>query len=321
MPRVADYITNLYNIPVHTPHFGVELEVENVINNIPVNGTQWNVVTDGSLRNAGYEILSRRPMTRDVLHPHIDLFYQWLERWRWTTGVRTSTHVHVNVLGKTLEEVWAATVLYTLMEPLLFRYCGPVREENIYCVPWYRSTDELGRVADTRESDNLAYLHNACKYSALYLEPIVRYGTLEFRQAPVFPTAQHLKDWCEMVERIVYSGFESPEQVIETFQELHVDEFVQGVFGDRLAEVLRNHCEVNFEELIDRYDVETAAEIPSASTYQPRAWFTLDYGVEGEGARGYHAERPEENRIPMYEPRWRELDEEPNEDYYEEEEW
>lgn len=325
--KVGEVITNQYGIEEDTPHFGIEIEVENVIRVPPnVHDTSWVTTADGSLRGGGVEFLSRRPVQYDVAQRDICLWYDWLSEYEWQTNIRTSIHVHVNVLGRTFQQVAASSVLYTLVEPLLFRYCGPVREENIYCVPWYRARDELYIVRAMHSGGIIADMNAACKYSALYLEPVLRFGTLEFRQAPVFETADELLNWVKMCEFITYSEFDTIEEVLDCFRELGPDQFVEKVFGPGLTRVLRDACDKSFEELMDEYDVETSAEITlSSGTDQttPSNWFAFEVPVEGNGHLGYH-NIAQLSRGRMSQPHFYE-DEmvEPNydEDYYDEEEY
>lgn len=318
MNKVVDIIGNAYNIDVDKPHFGIEIEVENASTPDGLAASLWHVVSDGSLRNSGLEFLSQRPFTKEEAEAQVPAFYEWKRNMNYSTGVRTSTHVHVNVLGMGAKEIAAATIVYTLLEPILFRYCGRTREENIYCVPWYRATDELDIV---KQLDRGLFNsgHMACKYSALYLEPITRFGTLEFRHAPVYDTAEQLLTWVDMCERVVYSGFDTIEEVLECFEELSADEFVKGILGDRLTRVLQGVCDASFEELMEQYDVLTTAEMALACTYKPTEWFIPNYNVEGEGTEGYHSVAMSRRRS-MYELRSDdgEMDED-MEEYYDEE--
>lgn len=311
---IQDHVSNGYRINADVPHFGIELEVERAVTPEDISNTLWTTTHDGSLRNSGIEFLSCRPFTKAQVVEQVPLFYNWMEAFNFDRNIRTSTHVHVNVLSLTEQQVQAACIVYTLMEPLLFRYCGRLREENIYCVPWYRATDEIKVVKEL--STDIGVCRSACKYSALYLEPLLRFGTLEFRHAPVFDTAEQLLIWVDMCERVVYSGFDTIEDVLDAFEELSVDEFVKGIFGDRLTNIFRGVCDMDFEELMDHYDVHTTAELALACTYKPTEWDTVAFSIEGDGTEGYHRVQPQGHTYfeePMhYEP---DHDEYPEEEY------
>lgn len=323
--RVCDIVYNPYSLEVDDLYYGIEIEVEGVRlpNEVENDECRWRIENDGSLRNAGVEFLSATPFKADEVVDNIVQFYEWKERGGFTTGVRTSTHVHVNVLGKPITQLAAIVTAYILVEPLLFRYCGPVREENIYCVPYYRARTELPIVRRLGEG-SLGNLINACKYSALYLEPITRYGTLEFRQAPVFETAGALLTWIDMVTAVVTCPWTTSEEVLTKFRELGEDEFVQTLFGERLTEILRGSCERSFEELMDQYDVETTAEL-SCCTYNvnnpTNQWVAINFGIEGEGYRGYSV--VSQNRMTLGRVREWEPDEFPDydDDEHDEEEY
>ncbi len=315
---ISRLVRNQFQIPLERPHFGVEIEVENVPfdrMHMVVEDVPWNLVPDGSLRNAGMEFLSRYPWTRKEVEVESHRFYGWYDRYKFRSGVRTSTHVHVNVLGMHVEQVRAAIAVHALLEPILFRFCGPTREENIYCVPWYRAPSDM-RIVREMQNDVNSVLE-ACKYSSLYLEPILRFGTLEFRHAPVFSTPEELIQWVEMCERIVYSGFNNPAHVMKTWEELTVDEFVYGIFGERLTPLLRRVASSDFEELLDKYDTESIAE-QSRCTYNEQtkvdSWFLPRHSVEGTGTNGYHRHVDTSRGIPP-------MRHDDREELYDEEEW
>lgn len=320
--QVSDVVHNGWNIAADLPHFGIEIEVENASSPRGLHDTLWTTVADGSLRDSGVEFLSSRPFTRAEVEQQVPLFYRWMNEHQYTTGVRTSTHVHVNVLAFTTQQVAAACTVHALVEPILFRYCGPLREENIYCVPWYRAPDEMEHVRAMQS--RIARVGNACKYASLFIEPVCRFGTLEFRHAPVFHSGEELLTWVDMCERIVYSGFDTPEEVMEAWRELGPLQFVEGLFGSRICGVLLGYVEMDFDELLELYDTESVAE-QSCCTYNENrnvnGWEFPTFEVDGTGAVGYHrTPRYGSNPFPDWEPP--EYDEYPeDEEYYDEEDY
>lgn len=291
MPTVLSDITFNSQKPASTePHVGLEIEVENVEGRIEdLEETDWFTVMDGSLRYGGLEFLSNGPWDWEKLERNVLKFYEWQEYYGFSNGVRCSTHVHYNMLDRQEHEIAAVLTAYALVEPLLYRYCGPLREENIYCVPWYRAPDEVERAADIFNG-RFSQLHNACKYSGLYLEPLIRFGTLEFRQAPVFETAGVLLTWCDMIRCLCEISWSHPEEVLAAFARHTPDEFVELIFGPQLTSVLFGCCETSFEELMEEYDVEAIAESISRCTYNVNGnmWFTPSFEFEGTGTEGYH---------------------------------
>lgn len=196
--------------------YGMEVEVENAHRSPATAGDplfKWRLEHDGSLRNSGMEFISP-PLTSAALVEQIEMLWPDIENGPYRTGVRTGIHVHVNAQEMTLREVKAVVALYCLVEPLLFGYCGPAREHNNYCVPLYLAPDEVEKLAALRNLDNAV---DFCKYSALYLGPLARFGTIEFRQAPTFRLQSQVSQWLRMIEALVEKALElgSPQEVMQ----------------------------------------------------------------------------------------------------------
>ena len=273
--------------------YGIEIEVESA--RIPDDmhrQSNWSYVEDGSLRNSGLEFVSV-PLSEARLDRAINQFYTWFGEHGYSTSIRTSTHVHANVLEHSMEEVGAVLAAYCIVEPILFQLCGQEREENIYCVPWYRAPDQVA-VASAAININYRRVNNSCKYSALYLEPMYRFGTLEFRHAPVFERGEDLELWISIVRAIVYGAptrWENAEAVVLAYEELGCDAFMSTLFGDALAQELSVMCTESFEDLVDNADsIKNAEElVPSLCTYKVTddQWVVPNVNVDGDGARGY----------------------------------
>lgn len=178
--------------------FGVEIEVEHC-REWP-QGWWWQITEDGSLRNNGMEFLSP-PATLAQIHDGIDRFYaEGFDVYGWKSSKRTGIHLHMDTSTLTMDELGAFLTAYAALEPVLFNVlCGPDREENIYCVPWYRAKEQAlyvqGLMRDYKAGGREVLLNacaQACKYNALYIEPLRRYGTVEFRGAPTFDSAAEL---------------------------------------------------------------------------------------------------------------------------------
>jgi len=272
--------------------FGIEIEVENAHAPPNIDRTAWGTISDGSLRNGGLEFISR-PCSYDRVKAEIDTFYKWFVAENFTTSIRTSTHVHYNVLGYALEELGAALTAYSIVEPLLFRVCGQEREENIYCVPWYRGPDQTAWVRPISEGNtrSVRSLSSTCKYSALYLEPVRRFGTVEFRHAPAFNSAADLMFWIDLIRTLMTAGrsYGTAEQVLGQYYERGTDAFIRDLFGEELTELLRDACYDDFESIIDDCDSISVAEAcaPLLDTYKVREWIRRKTEVEGDGQDGY----------------------------------
>ncbi len=178
------------NTPLKLPyHFiydnaliGIEIELENYLHPIDVE-TFWEIKTDGSLRNNGIEFVSHPLRTRFVPYALQYLCDELFKENEPTFSNRTSVHIHLNVRDFSKERLKVFLLLYCIFEKHFFNVAGTKRENNIFCVPLYK----------TEQPINLKYFDNAVKhwnkYNALNLacilgsaeESIKKYGTVEFR--------------------------------------------------------------------------------------------------------------------------------------------
>ena len=290
--RVIDFSRNEFGAPapiLGDRLYGIEIEVEDAADRLlqTVN-IVWGFIGDGSLRNNGLEIRSQ-PILKSALEQQIHVAYGWLNNNTWTSGIRTSTHVHVDVRPQTLEQIKGVATVYSVLEPVLFALCGRVREENIYCVPWYRAEGEID-VVKRVVGGSWQSVQNCCKYSALYMKPMLSFGTLEFRQAPVFSHAIELINWIKIIEKIVDYGIEAdPRTFLSEYYEHGPLYMIDKVFGN-VQDLLLGHV-ADVEELIENTDSLTLAEVLVQPESGQLGWDLLASGVtSGTLPLGYHSD-------------------------------
>lgn len=204
--------------------YGMEVELENVrgISRQAELLYGWRTVGDGSLRNNGVEFITS-PVQLAQLFSLVDHLYEAKAGGGWTGGPRCGIHIHMDMSHRSVGELHAMMVAYACVEPIVFDFCGSDREENIFCVPWYRAPDDI------RELQSFFYgnttrrvLQRACghasKYTSMFHGPLTRFNTLEFRGAPVFESKEQTKELCSMLDLLVSSTLGSTgEQVMEGF--------------------------------------------------------------------------------------------------------
>lgn len=200
---------------------GIEIELENVRNIDSVEIEPWGAVGDGSLRNMGMELLSRPIRTEVTLNRYLRRYTALRESMPWQDSIRTSTHIHLDGRGLNIPDIMKILGAYILVEPFLYRYCGPLREENIYCVPLYRAdtlTDNL--IRGVLNSTFITQVRSSCKYSGFYPAPLCSFGTLEFRMAPSFPTGNDVYLWVMALQHMYNAALEvSPQQAYAQLDE------------------------------------------------------------------------------------------------------
>jgi hypothetical protein len=178
---------------------GIECEIEGV-NNPHECGElpNFGITQDGSLRNNGYEFISKPLERKDVvesfkkLHttikfvPKVDPF-----------SIRTSTHVHVNCLALDVTQVRTLVLLYALFEEFFFMMVKPVRRDNIHCVP----LTETPLPANYKKDLN-SFIRVWSKYTALNLKRLTDLGTVEFRHLHGTNDPEELDRWLTVLENL-----------------------------------------------------------------------------------------------------------------------
>lgn len=224
--------------------FGIECECENVVPmsysaDSPVLAAGWSVTEDGSLRGAGVEFLTP-PVPLTVANDMLRTLYRTKDRYEYTTSVRTSMHVHVNMQDDTFGSLENVLGAYCVLEPLLFELCGTEREENIYCVPFYRAKMPL--IQFRRIKNNLISWRDVNKYSALNLGAIVKFGTIEFRHAPLWDSLAEAQTWLGIIDELVQQGRQrTPHELLDMLGEIGVVETVERLLPTYASTLISNY--------------------------------------------------------------------------------
>lgn len=228
--RIADYCDNRSRVK-SGQRYGIEVEAEGLP--IPlVRELDWSVeyhrywrtTEDGSLRNGGIEFVTR-PLPRTSVPPAIASLWRYFDEGRMRASVRTGVHIHCNCIGMTTDDVTRILLHYALLEPELFRFVGATREENIYCIPWYRALNEPENVGAWMNGRFVAAPRKTpCKYSALYAGPLTTFGTIEFRHAPTWASSQDMLRWFQIVQAL-YNTWTTDYDVLAKWEEIGPEAF------------------------------------------------------------------------------------------------
>lgn len=174
---------------------GIEIEVENIKNEVPLKA-YWNIKNDNSLRNNGIELVSNPLQIKQVegaLRHVYDALTQHNEP---DFSNRTSIHIHLNCRNLSQDQIWNLVILYSLFEKHFYYIAGNKRLNSIFCVPLYRSNQ-----LNSLDSTVYQYSGRWHKYNGLNILPLYDhdgqrgYGTIEFRH--LYGTSDYLEimDW------------------------------------------------------------------------------------------------------------------------------
>jgi len=289
--KVQEFCQNQYDAPPPTKRrlYGVEVEVEQAGEHPSrqwLTAHKWRVTEDGSLRNNGLEFVSSPVTLRTAMHSY-EALCEKAREFGYVANARTGIHVHADMRDLEVTQVAGVVAAYAAFEPLFFDLVGREREENIYCVPWYRAPEE-GELIATLVTGDYARLRDACKYSALYLMPLRKFGTIEFRAAPTWVDPEPMRRWMQAINRCIRWGMtQTPQSVLEACN-TDPNTLVKQVFGR-----VFDHIE-DPESLMDGVDSLGTVATMLPCTYKVGGWELLAANGESK-AFGYH-KRPRNRR-------------------------
>jgi len=197
--------------PLKRGDVGIEIESECPIKSTPPQNfwnsnilkfdkspSYWVAKPDNSLRN-GLEYVTRSPVAISKLDGALD---EWLKYIKGTPfredSIRTSIHVHRNVLGLTINQLLAVIGGWWLLETPIVDTQGIHRRGNLFCLRLQDADYILIEVFNTlgRGRPFLdGVLGDNVKYGALNLAAVERYGSLEFRFLKGTNDIKEIKQW------------------------------------------------------------------------------------------------------------------------------
>ena len=222
---------------LRSPKGDVGIEIETEGQNLPagkVTGT-FTGKEDGSLRN-GMEYVSSPIMAKSVTKD-VDYLAETLR----VTGAiinptyRSSTHIHVNYCDHTWKHVLGTTIIWALVEPIVFRMMPPGRDGSLFCVSSYDSGDQSAYI-DRLCTDIGKGFYNGFnprgKYSSLNNSRLSDLGTLEYRVFPTSLDGQQIQGWVDMCMNIrELSGTDDILGFVRDVEQRPLP-FLENVFGD-----------------------------------------------------------------------------------------
>lgn len=165
---------------------GIEFELENLKDNFNKQmllGDYWQEVGDGSLRGDGREFITKMPVKEDEVIVALENIYNAAKgTMEPLSSLRTSAHVHVNVLDMDTEEVLLFLAAGALTEEYILSLNDEYRKFCGYCND---STAAVANViAGTFKSKNFRVDLNS-RYFGVNPMSINKHGTVEFRHFSV----------------------------------------------------------------------------------------------------------------------------------------
>lgn len=235
MKKVVDW----FGIPNHLftkGDVGVEIEVEG--KRLPKIDKFWKMEQDGSLRGEeNIEYVLRKPSTLNQLAialKFLDKAYRDNDAVV-DDSVRAGVHVHVNVQGLNIVELYNFMTLYLILEEVLVEFCGETREGNLFCL---RASDadyliyRLVRAAQRRRFREL--VDDNLRYASMNVKALGTYGSLEFRAMRGTRDLDVIQTWANIIVglREHAKTYTDPTDIVNGFSEGEVDGFLVRALGD-----------------------------------------------------------------------------------------
>lgn len=185
---------------------GIEIEMETTS---PLNFEpfveHWNFENDGSLRGFGTEFVLKKPIpiksvktvmdkTRSSLKDHgVEI----------VDTVRAGIHIHINMQKYKLKDVLKFLTCYYAMETALTNYCGRGRQGNLFCLRARDAAYAISLLESAVQAEDFYMLQtNQLRYSAMNLQSLFSFGSLEFRALATTPNLEKVEEVVEILSRI-----------------------------------------------------------------------------------------------------------------------
>lgn len=178
----------------HKGSIGLELELE-AITPLPADGdlqkvvgattkARWSSIRDGSLRgDYAREFIVNRPITREEVDPMLRGLFDTMQLMgsQLNNSNRCSTHVHLNIGGKKINEITAMICLWTMFEEALIQYNGEERVSNHFALSVKDSRATIEAWLLFLRTGRPAVEARGLKYQAMNILPMWHLGSLEIR--------------------------------------------------------------------------------------------------------------------------------------------
>lgn len=200
---------------------GLELELERGIFG-QVQG--WALTHDGSLRDNGVEYVFDGAQGGALALASIRAMGEHLRVADPRPSFRCSTHIHLDARDFDLGQVAKFVSAYCIMEDVMFDHCEEYRRFSNFCVPFMVNDTLIGSFTSQLRygldsKDSWRSLSRYPKYSALNLQPLTRFGSIEFRGSHALTDPEDMIKLAQRMLHLKRTVMESGDQSLGDFIE------------------------------------------------------------------------------------------------------
>lgn len=237
---------------------GLEAELENPRGiRLPAMSEEFKTIFikegDGSLRDNGYELKFRAPLFGKDLSTGIDILIKYISGNHAVCNYRTGLHIHLDCRDLDFEELQRLITIYLIYEKSLFSFVGDDRIESNFCAPWGRINDHIDVIKDifktqTSPDKTRDITRHVERYSALNLNALHKFGSIEFRHMQMSKDAEKIKQWINIIMSIYKAASKdkstlpkvSLNELIQIIPKLGVYNISQNIFPQYLLNHIRD---------------------------------------------------------------------------------
>tara|TARA_R110000765_G_scaffold223037_3_gene327151 strand:- start:14016 stop:15116 length:1101 start_codon:yes stop_codon:yes gene_type:complete len=301
---------------VSSRRVGLEAEMEDAwFSNEEVNNNLgwWHDVGDGSLRgHRSKELILNMPIGGATLFNAISELSEFVPRQRKPVlSERCSFHVHLDVRDMTFPMLSNLIFLNSIVEPILFKYAGNERDNNIFCLPaedcslyntaLARATKE-GRIEPFRRA-----VSKMLKYSAINYLSMRERGSVEYRMLPGEYRKSKVLAWVNILLSITKYVELHPDMDIEDFpgsiSEQGPLKFLKELWAPKEFEALNKALDEPIEHVLMRsirnsQEYILSADLMAEQTEQKKGWMNNPVQIlNDEGGNPWDEEEEEEEDV------------------------
>jgi hypothetical protein len=211
---------------------GAELEVESNSKLPVINSGTWNTVSDPSLRTGmAKEYVLRSPIPYKGVDTALFNLLRSLNDKELSEPIKdaptTSWHIHLNALGLTPNQLMTRIFMYWLLEPILIKHCGTIREHNTFCLQLKDATRNTntfdttffnGFISSPRNVFGAAGFNQRFRYMAQNYTALAKFGSVEYRAMRGTLEYDEIKPWTDALTKMwQFKEFRNPSELLSFF--------------------------------------------------------------------------------------------------------
>lgn len=209
-------VGNYLNLQSRKGLFGVEIEAEFKIFHphiaappmpepCKLGDGMWNIVQDGSLRGSSAEFVFKKPLSLSETGVALFSLQKDLEIYELEIfpSHRCGVHIHINMQNSNIRDLYRFLMVYYALETVLVNGCGDNRQGNLFCLRNRDANYLQQMIVDSVNHEDLYELRSEdLRYSALNIQSLFKYGSVELRTLSTPKKPIDVLVWCEILKRL-----------------------------------------------------------------------------------------------------------------------